>query len=197
MKEDPTFRVSVDEESNETIMRGMGELHLEIYTQRIEREYKCEVVVGQPKVNYRETPTLAASFDYKHKKQTGGSGQFAHIVGKLSPMDPEGETTFLFEDHVTGGRIPKQFIPPVEKGFRDSLGKGPLAEFPVVGVRIDLNDGSYHDVDSSERAFYICACDCFRQTMREAKPVLLEPIMKVEIEFNEEENRAQSGRFYV
>jgi elongation factor G len=103
-------------------------------------------------------------------------------VGALSPIPSEGEAAFEFEEHIVGGRIPKQFIPPVEKGFRDSLNKGPLADYPVVGVRIDLNDGSYHDVDSSERAFYIAACDCFRETMRAAKPVILEPIMKVEIE---------------
>ncbi len=146
------------------------------------REYKVEVEVGAPKVSYREAPGQKVDFNYKHKKQTGGSGQFAHIVGSLSPIPSEGEAAFEFEEHIVGGRIPKQFIPPVEKGFRDSLLKGPLADYPVVGVRIDLNDGSYHDVDSSERAFYIAACDCFRETMRESKPVILEPIMKVEIE---------------
>ena len=187
-KEDPTFRVFNDEETSETIICGMGELHLDIYVERMRREYKVEVQVGAPKVSYREAPSEKVDFDYKHKKQTGGSGQFAHIKGSLSPIPSEGEAAFEFEEHVVGGRIPKQFIAPVEKGFRDSLGKGPLAEFPVVGVRIDLNDGSYHDVDSSERAFYICACDCFRQTMREAKPVLLEPIMKVEIECPENFN---------
>lgn len=187
-KEDPTFRVFNDEETSETIICGMGELHLDIYVERMRREYKVEVQVGAPKVSYREAPSEKVDFDYKHKKQTGGSGQFAHIKGSLSPIPSEGEAAFEFEEHIVGGRIPKQFIAPVEKGFRDSLGKGPLAEFPVVGVKIDLNDGSYHDVDSSERAFYICACDCFRQTMREAKPVLLEPIMKVEIECPENFN---------
>ena len=187
-KEDPTFRVFNDEETSETIICGMGELHLDIYVERMRREYKVEVNVGAPKVSYREAPSEKVDFDYKHKKQSGGSGQFAHIKGTLSPIPSEGEAAFEFEEHIVGGRIPKQFVPPVEKGFRDSLSKGPLAEFPVVGVRIDLNDGSYHDVDSSERAFYICACDCFRQTMREAKPVLLEPIMKVEIECPENFN---------
>ena len=181
-KEDPTFQVYNDEETNETIICGMGELHLDIYVERMRREYKVEVQVGAPKVSYREAPGEKVEFDYKHKKQTGGSGQYAHIKGSLTPIDTEGEQTFIFEEHVVGGRIPKQFIPPVEKGFRDSLTKGPLADFPVVGVRIDLNDGSYHDVDSSERAFYICACDCFRQTMRESNPTLLEPIMKCDIE---------------
>ena len=181
-KEDPTFQVYNDEETSETIICGMGELHLEIYVERMRREYKVEVTVGAPKVSYREAPGEKVDFNYKHKKQTGGSGQFAHIVGSLSPIDTEGEVTFIFEEHIVGGRIPKQFVPPVEKGFRDSMTKGPLAEYPVVGVRIDLNDGSYHDVDSSERAFYIAACDCFRETMRASKPGLLEPIMKLEIE---------------
>jgi elongation factor G len=192
-KEDPTFQVYNDEETSETIICGMGELHLDIYVERMRREYKVEVQVGAPKVSYRETPGEAYPFNYKHKKQTGGSGQYAHIVGKLSPMDPEGEKTFEFEDHVTGGRIPKQFIPPVEKGFRDSMTKGPLAEFPVVGVKIDLEDGSYHDVDSSERAFYIAACDCFRESMRAASPMLLEPIMKCDIECPENDQGSVVG----
>ena len=192
-KEDPTFQVYNDEETSETIICGMGELHLDIYVERMRREYKVEVNVGAPKVSYRETPGEAREFNYKHKKQTGGSGQFAHIVGKLSPMDPEGEKTFEFEDHVTGGRIPKQFIPPVEKGFKDSMFKGPLAEFPVVGVKIDLEDGSYHDVDSSERAFYIAACDCFRETLRAASPMLLEPIMKCDIECPENDQGSVVG----
>jgi elongation factor G len=181
-KEDPTFQVYNDEETGETIICGMGELHLDIYLERMRREYKVEVQAGAPKVSYRETPTQMVEFDYKHKKQTGGSGQYAHIKGELSPIDPEGETQFEFEEHIVGGRIPKQYVPPVEKGMRDSLGKGPLAEYPVVGVRVDLRDGSYHDVDSSERAFYICAQGCFRESMQKAKPVLLEPIMKVELE---------------
>jgi elongation factor G len=192
-KEDPTFQIFNDEETSETIICGMGELHLDIYVERMRREYKVEVQVGAPKVSYRETPGQPKEFNYKHKKQTGGSGQFAHIVGKLSPMDPEGETTFVFEDHVTGGRIPKQFIPPVEKGFRDSMFKGPLAEFPVVGVKIDLEDGSYHDVDSSERAFYIAACDCFRETLRASSPMLLEPIMKCDIECPENDQGSVVG----
>jgi elongation factor G len=181
-KEDPTFRVFNDEETNETIICGMGELHLDIYVERMRREYDVDVKVGAPRVSYREAPGEAVDFNYKHKKQTGGSGQFAHIVGKMTPISTEGEVLFEFEDHVTGGRIPKQFIPPVEKGFRDSVNKGPLADFPVVGVKMDLIDGSYHDVDSSERSFYIAACDCFRETIRASKPMLLEPIMKVEIE---------------
>lgn len=192
-KEDPTFQVYNDEETSETIICGMGELHLDIYVERMRREYKVEVQVGAPKVSYRETPGEAQEFNYKHKKQTGGSGQFAHIVGKLSPLDRESEKTFEFEDHVTGGRIPKQFIPPVEKGFKDSMFKGPLAEFPVVGVKIELEDGSYHDVDSSERAFYIAACDCFRETLRASNPMLLEPIMKCDIECPENDQGSVVG----
>jgi elongation factor G len=192
-KEDPTFQVYNDEETSETIICGMGELHLEIYVERMRREYKVEVTVGSPKVSYREAPGQAKDFNYKHKKQTGGSGQFAHIVGKMTPIDPEGEVTFEFEDSVTGGRIPKNFIPPVEKGFRDSLLKGPLAEFPVVGVKMELIDGSYHDVDSSERSFYIAACDCFRETIRESNPLLLEPIMKCDVECPENDQGSVVG----
>ncbi len=180
-KEDPTFQVFVDEETSETIICGMGELHLDIYVERMRREYKVEVQVGAPRVSYREMPGEKVPFNYKHRKQTGGSGQFAHIVGSLAPIT-DGSEAFQFEENIVGGRIPKQFIPPVEKGFRDSIKRGPLADYPVVGVRIELDDGSYHDVDSSERAFYIAACDCFRETMRASKPVLLEPIMKCDIE---------------
>lgn len=181
-KEDPTFQVYNDEETGETIICGMGELHLEIYIERMRREYKIEIEAGAPKVSYREAPGEKVEFNYKHKKQTGGSGQYAHIVGEMTPIDTEGAAVFEFEEHIVGGRIPKQFIAPVEKGMRDSLTKGPLAEFPVVGVRIDLRDGSYHDVDSSERAFYIAAQGCFRETILKSKPMLLEPIMKCEIE---------------
>jgi len=192
-KEDPTFQVYNDEETRETIICGMGELHLDIYVERMRREYKVEVNVGAPKVSYREAPGQVKEFNYKHRKQTGGSGQFAHIVGKLTPLGPDSDKNFVFEDHVKGGRIPKQFIAPVEKGFRDSLPRGPLADFPVVGVQIDLEDGSYHDVDSSERAFYIAACDCFRETMRESNPMLLEPIMKCDIECPENDQGSVVG----
>lgn len=185
-KEDPTFRVFTDEETNEVLISGMGELHLDVYVERMRREYKVEVQVGAPKVSYREAPTAPVEFNHKFKKQTGGSGQYGHIVGKLLPTDSDSEGSFEFVDNVVGGRIPKQFIPPVEKGFRDSLGKGPLAEYPVVGTKIELDDGSYHDVDSSERSFYICAQECFREYFKKASPVLLEPIMKVEIECPED-----------
>ncbi|TWT92067.1 elongation factor G [Stieleria varia] len=184
-KEDPTFRVFTDDETNEILISGMGELHLEVYIERIRREYGVEIEVGAPKVSYRESPTKEVAFNYKHKKQTGGSGQYAHIVGKLSPLESISEDSFEFEDHVVGGRIPKQYIPAVEKGFRDILGKGPLAEYPVVGTKIDLEDGSYHDVDSSEKAFYTAAQGCFREYFKQAAPKLLEPIMNMEIEVPE------------
>ena len=182
MREDPTFRVHVDQETSETIISGMGELHLEIYVERIRREYKVECTVGAPKVSYREAPTKETPFNYKHRKQTGGSGQYAHIVGKLIPLDPQAPEPFVFENKVTGGRIPSEYIPSVEKGFRESLHKGPVAGYEVIGVHMRLEDGSYHDVDSSTMAFEICARDCFRETFRKADPVLLEPIMKVEVE---------------
>ena len=182
MREDPTFRVHVDHETSETIISGMGELHLEIYVERIRREYKVECTVGAPKVSYREAPTRETPFNYKHKKQTGGAGQYAHIVGKLIPLDPQSPEPFIFENKVTGGRIPTEYIPSVEKGFRESLHKGPVAGYEVMGVQMRLEDGSYHDVDSSTMAFEICARDCFRETFKKADPVLLEPIMKVEVE---------------
>jgi elongation factor G len=181
-KEDPTFRVFNDEETNEILIAGMGELHLEIYTERIRREYGVEVEVGPPKVSYREAPTVATNFDYKHKKQTGGSGQYAHIVGKMEPLTEDVTEEFVFEDEVVGGRIPKQYIPSVEKGFRESISKGTVAGYPVVRFKVVLEDGSYHDVDSSDRAFQIAAKDCFREHFKRTKPALLEPIMKIEIE---------------
>ncbi|APW60231.1 elongation factor G [Paludisphaera borealis] len=182
MREDPTFRVHVDPETSETIISGMGELHLEIYVERIRREYKVDCTVGAPKVSYRESPTRETPFNYKHKKQTGGSGQFAHVVGKLVPLDPQAPEPFVFENKVTGGRIPSEYIPSVEKGFRDSMHKGPIAGYEVIGVQMVLEDGSYHDVDSSTMAFEIAARDCFRETFRKSEPVLLEPIMLVEVE---------------
>ncbi len=183
-KEDPTFNVFNDEETGETIIAGMGELHLDIYVERIRREYKVELEVGAPKVSYRESPTRKYEFNYKHKKQTGGSGQYAHIVGHMEPITAADETeeTFIFEEEVVGGRIPKNFIPSIEKGFRAVLSKGPVAEYPVVGLKVVITDGSYHEVDSSDRAFQTCAEGCFREHFKDTRPVLLEPIMKVEIE---------------
>lgn len=181
-REDPTLHVSTDEETSETIIAGMGELHLEIYVERIRREFNVEVEVGAPKVNYREAPTQPAEFNTRHRKQTGGSGQYAHIVGRLEPLPEDAPEPFEFEDCVTGGRIPKQFIPAVEKGFRQMVHKGPVAGYPVVGLKVTLEDGSYHDVDSSDMAFQTCARTCMRENFTKTKPVLLEPVMKIEIE---------------
>lgn len=183
-REDPTFRVSTDQETGEVIIAGMGELHLEVYVERIRREYKVEVEVGAPKVSYRESPTQRFEFNHKRKKQSGGSGQFGHIVGYMEPIgeDEESDEPFIFEESIVGGRIPKQFIPAIEKGFRSVLEKGPVAGFPVVGLKVGVTDGSYHEVDSSDMAFQLTAQECFRERFKESKPALLEPIMKVEIE---------------
>lgn len=190
-KEDPTFHVMTDDETNETVIAGMGELHLEVYVERIKREYGVEVDTGAPKVSYRESATKPVEFDHKRKKQTGGSGQYGHIVGKLSPMTDEDREEaegkeLLFVDNVTGGRIPKNFIPAIGKGFEEMLVKGPLAEYPVVGIRVDLDDGTYHDVDSSDMAFKLTARECFREYFGKMKPVLLEPLMLMEIECPED-----------
>ena len=191
MKEDPTFQVKVDKESNETIICGMGELHLEIYVQRIEREYKAQVEVGNPKVNYREAPTQVAEFDYKHKKQTGGSGQYAQVIGVLKPLDMSSEEVegdesikdgLKFNINIVGGAIPKEYLPGVEKGFRESMVKGPLAGHQVLGCDVSIDDGTYHPVDSSEMAFKIASKHAFKQAFLASSPVILEPIMKVEVE---------------
>ena len=185
-REDPTFRVSTDEETGQTLIAGMGQLHLEIYVERIRREYKCECTVGEPRVAYRECPTKSVEFNYKHKKQSGGSGQFAHIVGVLEPLPDTHETAYEFVDEVSGGRIPREFIAPVDAGFQESLVKGPLGEYEVVGVRMRLQDGSYHDVDSSEMAFKIAGIGCMRESLRKADMTLQEPIMKLEVEVPDE-----------
>jgi elongation factor G len=188
MKEDPTFQVSVDPESNETIIKGMGELHLEIYVQRIEREYKANVIVGAPKVNYREAPTIPADFDYKHKKQSGGSGQYGHVVGTMKPIEVDlndkdaSDDNLIINNNIVGGSIPKEYIPGVEKGFKESMDKGPLAGYQVLGAELDINDGTYHPVDSSEMAFKIAARNAFKEAFLASKPVILEPVMRVEVE---------------
>jgi elongation factor G len=181
-KEDPTFRVHRDEESGETIISGMGELHLEVYIERMKREFNAEVIAGKPQVAYRETIGAAAAFDYTHKKQTGGSGQFAKIVGNIEPLEvtPESDKVYEFSNEVVGGRIPREFIPAVDKGFQEQMAKGTLIGFPIVGVKCILEDGAYHDVDSSEMAFRICAMAAFRQAYERAQPTALEPIMKLE-----------------
>jgi elongation factor G len=194
-KEDPTFRVHRDEESNETIISGMGELHLEIYVERMKREFACEVTVGQPQVAYRETIGDAAAYDYTHKKQTGGSGQYAKIIGALRPLPvQEDGSTFKFSNKVVGGRIPKEFIPAVEEGFNEQCAKGPLIGFPIVGVEVALTDGSYHDVDSSYMAFKIAAMAAMREVYQKAKPTVLEPIMRLETTVPEEYQGPATGQ---
>ena len=177
-KEDPTFRTYVDKETGETIIQGMGELHLEVYVERMKREYKAEVITGKPRVAYRETITRKAEFNYTHKKQTGGSGQYGRVAGFMEPCEEE----FEFSNKITGGRIPTQFIPACEKGFQSCMAKGPKMEFPVTGVKITLMDGAFHAVDSSEMAFQAAARGGFLEAYMKAKPVIHEPIMKVVIE---------------
>lgn len=177
-KEDPTFKTYVDKETNETIIQGMGELHLEVYVERMKREYKAEVITGQPRVAYRETITQKAEFNYTHKKQTGGAGQYGRVSGFIEPCEDE----FEFVNKVTGGRIPTNYIPACEKGFTGCMEKGPKLEFPVTGVRVTLMDGAYHAVDSSDMAFQAAARGGFLEGYLKAKPVIQEPIMKVVIE---------------
>jgi elongation factor G len=178
-KEDPTFRVGVDQESGETIIRGMGELHLEVYLERMKREYQANVVTKPPQVAYRETITKKTEFNYTHKKQTGGSGQYGKVGGYIEPY-PEGD--FLFVDETKGGVIPKQFIPSVEKGFESMIPKGLLIGFPVVNVKVVVNDGASHAVDSSDIAFQEAARGAWREVFPQAKPKILEPIMRVGVE---------------
>jgi elongation factor G len=188
-KEDPTFRVSRDEESNETIISGMGELHLEIYIERMKREFACEVIAGKPQVAYRETIHAAADFDYTHKKQTGGSGQYAKVVGTIEPIQiEEGKDpkSYEFVDDIVGGRIPREFIPAVDEGFQEQMAKGTLIGFPIVGMKVTLKDGAYHDVDSSYLAFKIASMAALREVYPKAQPTALEPIMKLEVTAPEE-----------
>lgn len=185
-KEDPTFRVHRDEESAQTIISGMGELHLEVYVERMKREFGCEVITGKPQVAYRETIAKKAEFMYTHKKQTGGSGQYAKIGGYMEPIPVEEGKTYEFVDDIVGGAIPREFIPACDKGFQEQLKKGSLIGFPVVNVRMVVNDGGYHDVDSSEMAFRICAMAAIREVYPKAAPTVLEPIMKVEVQAPEE-----------
>lgn len=186
-KEDPTFQTYVDPESNQTIIRGMGELHLDVYVERMKREYNAEVEVGQPEVAYREAVTQRAEFNYTHKKQTGGSGQYARVAGYIEPIplpsDPsEGLKEYEFVDEVKGGAIPTEYIPSCDKGFQTAAKKGSLIGFPVIGVRCVVNDGQWHPVDSSDMAFQTASINAFREAYLKAKPAILEPIMKVEIE---------------
>jgi len=185
-KEDPTFRVHRDEESAQTIISGMGELHLEIYCERIKREYNCEVVVGKPQVAFRETITKRGDFNYTHKKQTGGSGQFGKVVGFIEPLPSDAAVNYEFVDDITGGSIPREFIPACDKGFQEAVKEGRLIGFPIVGVRAVINDGAYHDVDSSEQAFKTASLMAFREAYEKAGATVLEPIMKLETQAPEE-----------
>ncbi|MBN2169689.1 MAG: elongation factor G [Candidatus Krumholzibacteriota bacterium] len=178
-KEDPTFRVGSDEETGDTVVRGMGELHLEVYLERMRREYGAEVETSAPQVAYRETLGRAVAFDYTHKKQTGGAGQYGRIVGRLEPWP---EALFVFESRVTGGNVPTEFIPAVEKGFRTSLDRGPSIGAPVVNVKVTLEDGNAHAVDSSDRAFQEAARGAFRRFYPQGAPRVLEPLMFISVE---------------
>ena len=178
-KEDPTFQTYVDPESNQTIIKGMGELHLDVYIERMKREYKCEVETGMPQVAYRESITQRAEFNYTHKKQTGGSGLYGRVAGFMEPSE---DKDYEFVDSIKGGVIPNEYIPSCDKGFRASMTKGSLIGFPIVGVRCTINDGQSHPVDSSDIAFQVAAQGAFREAYNKAKPVILEPIMKVSLE---------------
>ena len=178
-REDPTFRVGVDEESGETVISGMGELHLDVYIERMRREYNVEVQTGAPQVAYRETISQRAEFDYTHKKQTGGSGQYGKVMGYVEPLS---DGDFEFVSEVRGGNVPTEYIPSVEKGFRAAMEKGRLIGFPVTGVRVVLQDGAAHSVDSSDMAFQIAGRQAFREIYPKAKPIVLEPVMKLAVE---------------
>jgi len=189
-KEDPTFRTYVDDETKETIIEGMGELHLEVYVERMHREYAADVATGKPRVAYRETITRKAEFNYIHKKQTGGAGQFGRVAGYMEPVFG---TEFVFENKIVGGKIPTQFIASCEKGFRQSIVKGPKMEFPITGIKVVINDGASHSVDSSEMAFMAAARGAFREGYFRAGPVIHEPIMKVAVETPSEFQGAVMG----
>jgi len=184
-KEDPTFHTYVDSESNQTIIQGMGELHLEVYVERMKREYKAEVEIGEPEVAYREAITERAAFNYTHKKQTGGSGQYARVAGYIEPLaeavEGEDPKDYEFGDEIKGGTIPTEYIPACDKGFQLAMKKGSQVGFPILGVRAVVNDGAWHAVDSSDQAFQTAALNAFREAFEKAHPVILEPIMKVEV----------------
>ena len=185
-EEDPTFRAHTNAETGQTIIAGMGELHFEIIVDRLLREFKVEANVGAPQVAYKETITKPVDQEYKHVKQSGGSGQYGHCKVKFEPMDPNGEETFKFESSVVGGSIPKEYIPAVGKGIEEAIGAGILGGYPVIGISANVYDGSYHDVDSSEMAFKIAGSMCCKEAMKKAGATLLEPIMRVEVTMPEE-----------
>jgi elongation factor G len=178
VQEDPTLHVSTDPDTGQTILAGMGELHLEIIVDRMQREFSVGANVGKPQVAYHETIRQTAQFDYTHKKQTGGSGQYARVKLRVEPNPGAG---FEFDNEVTGGNVPKEFIPAIQKGVVEALEHGILAGYPMSDVKVVVFDGDYHDVDSSEMAFKICASICVKEAARKAKPVLLEPVMRVEV----------------
>ncbi|TXG62589.1 hypothetical protein EZV62_009583 [Acer yangbiense] len=180
-REDPTFRVGLDAESGQTIISGMGELHLDIYVERIRREYKVDATVGKPRVNFRETVTQRAEFDYLHKKQSGGQGQYGRVIGYIEPLPKDSPAKFEFENMLVGQAVPSSFIPAIEKGFKEAANSGSLIGHPVENLRVVLTDGSSHAVDSSELAFKLAAIYAFRQCYAAAKPVILEPVMMVEL----------------
>lgn len=182
VKEDPTFRVSTNDETAETIIAGMGELHLEIYVERMRREYKVDCEVGQPAVAFRETLRGKTPFDYLHKKQSGGSGQYGRVIGYVEPLQEGSKETFVFDNHMVGNNIPPEFLPAVQRGFEEALGKGALTGHPIVGVRVVLTDGAAHAVDSNELAFRLAAQGAFKQSFSQGRPTVLEPMMKVEVE---------------
>ena len=181
-KEDPTFKTFVDPESNETIIQGMGELHLEVYVERMKREYKAEVEVGRPQVAYRETISMPSEFNYTHKKQIGGSGQYARVAGFMEPFEGEEGEVYHFVNQIKGGMIPTEYIPSCDKGFRAAMEKGTLIGSPIVGIQVTINDGQYHPVDSSDMAFQSAAIGAFRDAYKRAEPIIMEPIMKVTVE---------------
>jgi elongation factor G len=186
-EEDPTFRVEQDQETGQTVISGMGELHLDILVDRMRREFNVEANVGKPQVAYRETiRRTVEKHDYTHKKQTGGSGQFAKVQISLEPMEVTADKVYEFSNQVTGGRIPREYIPSVDAGFQAAMAVGVLAGYPMVGVKGILTDGAYHDVDSSEMAFKLAGSMAFKEAARKADPVLLEPLMAVEVRTPEE-----------
>ena len=185
-EEDPTFRAHTNQETGQTIIAGMGELHLEIIVDRLLREYNVEANVGAPQVAYKETITKGSDIDSKYARQSGGKGQYGHCKVRFSPMDANGEQVYEFVNSTVGGSIPKEYVPAVDEGIQDAMKTGTLAGFPVVGVKAEVYDGSYHEVDSSEMAFHIAGSMAFKQAMQKGDPVLLEPIMKVEVSTPEE-----------
>ena len=185
-EEDPTFRQHTNAETGQTIIAGMGELHLEIIVDRLLREFHVEANVGAPQVAYKETFGREVTEEYKYAKQSGGHGQYGHCKVIFSPQDPNGDNLYSFESTVVGGSIPKEYIPAIDDGIQEAMKAGTLGGYPVVGIHANVYDGSYHEVDSSEMAFHVAGSMCFKEAMRKADPILLEPIMKVEITTPEE-----------